>query len=719
MGIDDDVEQIIELGMEDGELRHRKVISVFGMGGLGKTTVVKEVYKRAKTRFECYSWVSMLPSHGFMDVLRNILFGFKANKGESAIDVMDAKYEGQLQEMIYNYLQDKEYLLVLDDVWEAEVWEAVKHALPRDHGTIIITSRIRDIASSIEDNCRIYELQPLSHELAWSIFCRKVFRNQGYCPQHLKEYAEAVVRRCEGLPLAIVAVAGLFSAKAAEPQAFQSVLHELVWIYNDNRDVERLHKALLCSYIHLPYYLKYCFLQINLFPEDYEIGRKRLIRMWIAEGFVRKAPGKTEEETGNRYFKQLMYRSMIQAITLHARDVVKACKVHNLMREVANKMMKEEKFGAVLDGEELQTEDRYRRLSVYAEADNIPTNIGKLSIRSFHLFDTANLSNSALRKFLKELRLTRILNLQGVCIERLPEEVSNLIHLRYLDLRGTRINGLPKSVTNLRNLQTLDIRNTNVKVLPRGINRLQQLRHLLMASFSERDTADFIQMPKERLCFKELQTLSGVLCDEYFVKELRHLTNLRKLYMGKTTSTCSRELSTSLAELQKLRSLSIISGSSSEDLQLNSLSKPPKLLEKLKLQVFFIRLPNWFQHLNRLHTLSLLKSFLGEDPFPVLHLLPNLVVLTLASSAFTCSNISCRPQGFMKLTTLRILDIHTWIRWMPIEEGTMLSLRYLLIANCPNLQGLPEGFHHLTALQSLTLSGMSEHFPHANGHWTY
>ncbi|KAH7569393.1 hypothetical protein JRO89_XS06G0154300 [Xanthoceras sorbifolium] len=443
-----------------------------------------------------------LCSHNLMDVLRNVLFGFKASKGEPAMDAIDAIYEGQLQERTYHYLQDKNYLLVLDDTWEAELWEGLKHALPRDRGSVIITTQIKDIASSIEDNCSVYELQPLSNELAWTFFCRKAFRNQGTCPGHLKEFVEDVVRRCEGLPLAILALAALSSC-GEKPQEMQSVLCDLDGIFDDNHDVERLHKALLCSYNHLPFYLKYCFLHISLFPEDYEIGRMRLIRMWIAEGFVQKDHGKTEEEVGNRYFKQLMYRSMIQAITLHARDVVKACKVHHLMREVATKMFKEEKFG-----------------------------FGKLNIRSFHLFIATKLSCSALRKLLAELRLVRILNLQRVCIESLPEEIGNLIHLRYLDLRGTMIKDLPKSLRNLRNLQTLDIRNTNVEVLPCGINMLRQLRHLLMASLLDRDNTDFVKMLKGRLCFKQLQTLSRIQSDEYFVKELRSLTNLRKLYIG-------------------------------------------------------------------------------------------------------------------------------------------------------------------------------------------
>lgn len=121
------------------------------------------------------------------------------------------------------------------------------------------------------------------------------------------------------------------------------------------------------------------------------------------------------------------------------------------------------------------------------------------------------------------------------------------------------------------------------------------------------------------------------------------------------------------------------------------------------------RLPKWFNSLECLHTLYLFKNFLEEDPFPVLEKLPNIVILTLAS-AFSTKEIKCRVGGFPKLKLLHILDTENWLTLLPIEEGTLPRLQYLLTADCPKLVRLPDGFHHLTALQDLTLAGTSAYF---------
>ncbi|KAL3344971.1 hypothetical protein AABB24_024088 [Solanum stoloniferum] len=312
VGIEHDVEQLMKLVLE-GNVKNFLAVSVFGMVGLGKTTLVKEVFKKSKVLFDCHSWVFVSQSCNLKDVLKHILFGFIASRGEPALDVMGAMDEGWLLERINDYLQDKKYLLVLDDIWDDNLWEELKHAFPRRKGRIIITTRLRGIASPLEDSFHIYDLQPLPYELAWRIFCKKAFRSsQGTCPDDLKEFAEALVRKCGGLPLAIVAIGGLLSCKGRNTRVWQSVLNTLDWEINDNRDIERLNKALLFSYNHLPFYLKYCFLYLGLFPEDYEIGRKRLIRMWVAEGFVEGTAQRTEEEVANHYFVQLTDRSMIK-----------------------------------------------------------------------------------------------------------------------------------------------------------------------------------------------------------------------------------------------------------------------------------------------------------------------------------------------------------------------------------------------------------------------
>ncbi|KAI5652609.1 hypothetical protein M9H77_29796 [Catharanthus roseus] len=571
VGIEDDVEQLIKMLLE-GNRRDRIVISVFGMGGLGKTTLVKEVFKKAKMKFDCYSWGFVSQTCTSRDALTSILYRFMESRGEPAIDVMDTTDEGILQERTHNYLQDKKFLLALDDIWDNRLWEEIKHSFPPKRGQIIFTTRIRDIASTDEENFHIYDLQPWPIELAWQIFCKKAFRANKICPEDLKEFAEAIVRRCGGLPLAVVAIGGLLATRGTNLLAWQSVLRTLDWEVSQHHDLERLNNPLLFSYNYLPFYLKHCFLHVGLFPEDYNIGRKRLIRTWIAEGFVKEIPGKTLEEVANYYFMQLIDRSMIQAVTLHARDVVKASKVHDLMRDIANHMLQEEKFGAVLVGGESIIQERQRRLAIYDNADNIPPNISKLNLRSLLMFNRNEVSSSVLQKMLEQLKLARVLDLQGVPLEKLPDEIGELIHLRYLGLRGTLIESLPKSLKNLRNLQTLDIRKTNVRCLPAGSNKLKQLRHLLLSSFRDREKG-FLKIPQGRISFLSPKTLSGVEADEDLMKELKGHTSLRKLSIRGITGSNSNELCNSLEGLTNLRSLTVVSESPGEQgIQIESLN---------------------------------------------------------------------------------------------------------------------------------------------------
>lgn len=714
VGIEDDVENLMRM-LLDGNKCNRIVISVFGMGGLGKTTLVKEVFKKVKNKkkFDCYSWVFVSQSCTLIDALKNMLFGFMESRREPAIDVMDSMDEGRLQERTYHYLQDKNFLLVLDDMWDDRLWEEIKHSLPPKRGRIIFTTRIRNIASGDEEESfHIYDLQPLPYELAWQIFCRKAFRAKKTCPEDIKEFAEAIVRRCEGLPLAVIAIGGVLANRSTNLPAWQSVLHTLEWEMSQHRDLERLNNALLFSYNYLPFYLKHCFLHVGLFPQDYNIARKRLIRMWIAEGFVKEISGKTMEEVANHYFIQLIDRSMIQAVTLHARDVVKACRVHDLMRDIANHMLKEELFGAVLEEGESTIQEKQRRLAIYDTSIVLPdmmNMMSKMNLRSFLLFRKNEVSVSVLQKLLVQLKLARVLDLQGVPLEKLPDEIGQLIHLRYLGLRGTWIQNLPKSLKNLRNLQTLDIRKTNVKSLPAGSNKLQQLRHLLLSSFRDREKG-FVKVCQGRISFLSLQTLSGVEADEELLKELKGLKGLRKLSIRGITEENSKELCNSLEEMTNLRSLTIVS-ESGRDIEMESISESVRYLEKLKLQVCIKEFPVWFNSLSCLHTLYLFKNFMREDPFPILEKLPNLVILTLAS-AFTNRVIKCRTGGFPKLKLLRILDMANWVNWLPIEETTLPKLQYLLIADCPKLRRLPDGFNYLTSLQDLTLAGTSAQFSH-------
>ncbi|KAH7516684.1 hypothetical protein FEM48_Zijuj10G0161200 [Ziziphus jujuba var. spinosa] len=75
-----------------------------------------------------------------------------------------------------------------------------------------------EVANFCRISClvHIHKLQPLPPEMAWKLFCKKTFQfesDQGHCPADLEKLSRNIVERCNGLPLAIVAIAGLLSTK--------------------------------------------------------------------------------------------------------------------------------------------------------------------------------------------------------------------------------------------------------------------------------------------------------------------------------------------------------------------------------------------------------------------------------------------------------------------------------------------------------------------------
>ncbi|XP_059629502.1 disease resistance protein RPM1-like [Cornus florida] len=294
----------------------RTVISVVGEGGLGKTTLVKKVYddQVACGNFVCHAWITVSQSYNNKDLLRTVMKKFCETTSNGIETIEEASLIGKLRE----YLQRKRYVVIFDDVWDMRFWNFIKPALPDDNkgSRVIITTRNNGVATScIESKFdKIYELNHLSHEKAWDLFCKSAFQSDygGICPPALKEVSDEIVRKCNGVPLAIVMIGRLLSTKDKVVLQWQNFSNRLGSELKSNPHREDVKKIILFSYLDLPYHLKPCFLYFGILPEDYSIRHGRLIRLWIAEGFVKEDRGKTLEEIAEENLKELIHRSLVQ-----------------------------------------------------------------------------------------------------------------------------------------------------------------------------------------------------------------------------------------------------------------------------------------------------------------------------------------------------------------------------------------------------------------------
>jgi hypothetical protein len=126
----------------------------------------------------------------------------------------------------------------------------------------------------------------------------------------MKVQATIILHRCRGLPLAISTIGGLLANRPKTGIEWKK-LHKYLGVELES-DPGNITKVIASSYDGLPYHLKSIFLYLSIFPENYDIRRTRMLRRWMAEGYIPKKRNMPVAEVGERNCNELMTRSMIQ-----------------------------------------------------------------------------------------------------------------------------------------------------------------------------------------------------------------------------------------------------------------------------------------------------------------------------------------------------------------------------------------------------------------------
>ncbi|KAL5204499.1 hypothetical protein ABZP36_009370 [Zizania latifolia] len=323
---------------------HSTVITMSGMGGLGKTTLVRNVYEREKGNFPANAWIVVSQNYNIQDLLRNLLREI-TNRKQPPLANMDI-YE--VQDEINKKIKDTKCLIILDDVWDYEGYIKICNALQNlQESRIVITTRKEDVASLASSKCRL-ELQPLGDTDSFNLFCRRAFNNkEDYkCPSELMEVSTSIVRRCQGLPLAIASMGSLMSLRKETVHAWNQIYSQLK---DEMLKKDNVRAILNLSYHDMPGDLRNCFLFCSMFPEDHSMSRESLVRLWVAEGFVGKKDGNNPEDVAEGNLMKLIHRNMLVIDEIDELGRVSTCKMHDIMRDLALSVAKEEMFGSASD----------------------------------------------------------------------------------------------------------------------------------------------------------------------------------------------------------------------------------------------------------------------------------------------------------------------------------------------------------------------------------
>ncbi|KAM0860816.1 hypothetical protein ACQ4PT_046316 [Festuca glaucescens] len=710
--------QILEqwLGGKDGEC---SVITLYGMGGLGKTALAANVYRKERDKFQCHACVSVSQTYSREDVLRSIIKElFDKVDVPSNIAVVDITY---LEDTLKRFLEQKKYLIILDDVWTPEAFDDLSRALLcNDKGSsLLITTREGDVAS-LASRGHILTLEALPEDKAWNLFCKKSFSRETNheCPEDLKPLSKEIVSKCKGLPLAIVSVGSLLNVREKTVEEWRRINDQLSWEIINNSRLGHIRNVLHLSFIYLPTYLKSCFLYCSLFPEDYLFRRKQLVRLWMAEGFILEKGVSTLEEVGEGYLKELVSRNMLQLVSRNPCGRMRRFRMHDIIRELAVDLCKKDHFGVdyMVDkcGGYLQMDER--RLIVHKLNKDIQQSFSSVrGLRTFITLDKNMPSLTLLPLLSEKSRYMTVLELSGLPIEKIPDAIGDLFNLRHLGLRNTKVKLLPKSIEKLSNLMTLDLLNSDIQEVPAGIVKLKNLRHLFAEKYNDHSGRAFLSsrgvcIPKGLHNLTNLQTLEALEAQHESVKQLGELRQLRSLRISNVKGGYCKYLNESLVQMPFLFYLEVGASDKNEVLRLNAL--PPNL-QKLGLngtleEGALLRESPLFQNVEQnLYLLYLHWSQLVEDPLPSLCRLTNLTVLHF-TSAYNGEKLVFCTGWFPKLKNLFLGDLPN-LKVLDIHRGAIVRLETLYLVNL-SMTEVPFGIEFLMPLQALVFLEITRDF---------
>ncbi|XP_057502447.1 disease resistance protein RPP13-like [Actinidia eriantha] len=663
---------------------HRSVVSIVGMGGLGKTTIARKLYNTSSLtkQFDFDAWVSVSKDYNIQDLLQRTIKAFKKPTTKEEFEMLEKMKEEDLESYLRDLLKGHRYLVVFDDVWDVKAWESLRRALPdnKNGSRVIITTRQKVVAEPLNERTYVHELPFLGEVESWELFCKKVLSNcnevddkYSCIPRDLETMAREMVKKCHGLPLAIIVLGGLLSRK--HPDEWSKFQNNM-WrhVREDNTHVQHI---LALSFHDLPHHLKSCFLYLGLFPEDFEIEADKLYKLWVAEGFI-KLEEESKEETAVEYLKELCDRSLLQVAQKKWRRII-SCRIHDLLRDFVIEKSKELNFLQFSDGALVHNSRRLAfpcGLQRFLSLDHL-----NLRLRTFHVFKVENESAEIDQLVLicKKVRLLRVLNLwdlplnpsQGREKNKLAEAIGKLIHLRYLGLDSTQIDDISPFIGNLQALQTLELEGEfgNPILLPDEICKAKQLRHLLGA----------FKWPFRVHNLTNIRTLRYVVVEDQMEFDPMHLFNLRELAVG-IVGESNRFTLDSIGRLRFLQSfdLNVRSEGSPWFPPLQPLSHCQNLIQLRLLN----ERPQWklptelHEFLPNLKFLNLwANGSKPEDPMPILEKLPQLAILELMH--YCVNKFVCTAGGFPQLQFLHI-DFCA-VKELQVEEGGMPLLKGLTV----------------------------------------
>ncbi|KAL8529758.1 hypothetical protein ACS0TY_006986 [Phlomoides rotata] len=666
-----------------GQQSNRQIIPISGMGGIGKTTLARNVYENTLIlqHFDVLAWVTISQEYNVRKILLEALSCLKESTSE-----LDGKSEYQLGEQLHKVLWGRRYLIVLDDMWSIEPWSKINVFFPNNYNRsrIIVTTRLLDVANHLGSLGLAVDF--LNDDESWTLFCDKAFAIED-CPRELEQIGKKVVKKCKGLPLSIVVIGGLLGKSSRTQEHWKSVARDLSSAMDSGEGNECLN-VLSLSYTHLPVHLKPCFLYLGIFSEDYEMRVSQLIKLWVAEGFLKPNYPQTLEEVAEGYVKDLVVRNLILVRRLRWNGKPKTCYVHDLVRDLCLKVAEKEKFFCVRKANSPRDMDGRRRIIIHESSKGDEYRRVFVSLNPRSLVRSIICELPVLQWF--NARLVRVLVevYSGSQLDPMFQQVN----LRFLSSKSCHSPihwsyhyQLPSSISLLWNVQTLVITGKIGKVLaPSDIWEMPQLRHLQFHSLYLPDPQP--RDEEDGIVLTNLQTLRSVLNFRFSEEACKRMPNIKRLH------TCFRG-SWEEDSFYCLNNVGLFT--KLESLKYSFYDDPNRnlLLQSLKM-------------LNSLKKLTLLNCKLHWEDLTIIGSLLHLEVLKLSDNSVVGTEWSPVEGEFLRLKFLRICSCPDLVYWNA-DSTHFPVLEQLVLVRLLNLDEIPLGIGEIPTLEHICVGNCS------------
>uniref|UniRef100_M1C8M7 Disease resistance protein BS2 n=1 Tax=Solanum tuberosum TaxID=4113 RepID=M1C8M7_SOLTU len=660
VGLEDDLMRIIR--RLKGSMSTREIIPILGMGGIGKTTLAKMAYDDPQIRnhFDIHVWVTISQEYQ----TRYLLLGVVS----CIFNEIKQGTDNELMDMIYKKLKGRRYLVVMDDIWSNEVWDLMSRTFPDDDNgsRIILTSRLKGVATHADPDTPPHEVSLLNADDSWKLLHETVFGVVHVCPPELEDIGKQVAQKCQGLPLALLVVAGHLSKIERTQESWKDVAKSVSKVVANESD--KCLGVLAMSYHYLPNHLKPCFLYMGVFPEDSDVNIEKLINLWVCEGFL------WEELVGRDFLEDLVSRNLIMVRNRRFNGEWKSCGVHDLVRDLILREAEKEKFLQVTKDPSAKMHHvcRYSFHSNIYQNDLLESSSIDLT-RTMHFFRGLGSKQVPL---LACFKLLRVLSVVQYGFEDFPLVITKLVHLRYLQLRSC--DDPHGSLSELYNLQVFIVGSLGYNP-PTIHETIWQMKHLRDLKVSHS-----ISLPKNPS--NKLQNLEGLSC-------------LR-------LSSCTFELFSAIPNLKTLK----LHGSQKECQgekmfeHLNSLACL-KRLEQLKIRckdLYLFPIPCKYTLPTSLRSLTLSYTYLPWEDMANIVKLPKLEVLKIKNYGFY-GDVWRLNEGDifneLKFLLIRTNDMKQW------RAGSVNfpMLQHVVLRTCIYLEEIPKDFGEIYTLESIEL----------------